>query len=78
MNNPGDRGVTLQLQERAILSLIEKTSASPDEVRALFMRESARLEEDARIHTHVQALTIARVKALLRRSAMQRADGERG
>ena len=68
MSGQDDPGVAPHQQERAISSLIEATSVPPEEVRALFMREFAKLEKDARIRTHLQTLTTARVRTVLRRS----------
>jgi len=58
--------------ERVIMALAESTAHSPDEVRALFDREYARLEAQAKVRTHLNALTASNVRAILRRAAKTR------
>ena len=44
-------------RERVIMALAESTSHSTEEVRDVFEREYARLEGQARVRTHLNALT---------------------
>ena len=66
MGNVIDRGTESERQEQAIASLIDGTTVAPKKVRDLYLRELARLERDARIRTHLQALAISRVRSMLR------------
>jgi Protein of unknown function (DUF3562) len=69
MGNVIDRGTEPERQEQAIATLIAATTVAPSEVRDLFLRELARLERDARIRTHLQALAMSRVRSMLRNTA---------
>jgi hypothetical protein len=55
-------------RERAIESLIEYGTASPEEVRGLFAAEFARLERGAKVRRYLNALTTTNVRAELRRT----------
>jgi hypothetical protein len=67
MGDLPQRGGPVAQLERAIASLIDRTSVSPDEVRRLFTDELARLETSAKVRTHLLALTTSNVRGMLRR-----------
>jgi DNA-directed RNA polymerase subunit F len=64
-----NRDKSVAQSERVILAIAESTSHSPDEVRVIFDREYARLEAQAKVRTHLSALTASNVRAILRRVA---------
>jgi hypothetical protein len=53
--------------EREIRSLSTRTAIPPDEVRALFAHEFARLGMGAKVGTYLTVLTTSNVRAMLRR-----------
>jgi hypothetical protein len=53
-------------RERVIAALAESTARSPEVVRSVFAQEYARLEANAKVRTHLQALTTSNVRAILR------------
>ena len=53
--------------EREIRSLSTRTAVPPDEVRALFAHEFARLGMGAKVGTYLTVLTTSNVRAMLRR-----------
>jgi hypothetical protein len=67
MGNSIDFGSTLERRERSIASLAASTSSSIDETRNVFDRELARLEPDAKVRTHLEAVVASNVRTILRR-----------
>ena len=60
--------------ERVVTALAESLSHSADDVRQLFEREYARLASEAKISTHLHALTASNVRAILRRRTAKKQD----
>ena len=69
MENPNTEASRV---ERVIAALVESTARTPDEVRSVFAQEYARLEANAKVRTHLQALAASNVRAIFRRAG--RAD----
>jgi hypothetical protein len=59
-------------RERVIAALVESTACTPEEVRQVFAQEYARLEATAKVRTHLQALVVSNVRAILRRAERKR------
>jgi hypothetical protein len=62
------RDTEVAARERVIAALAESTARPADEVRGVFAQEYARLEANAKVRTHLQALTASNVRAILRRA----------
>ena len=69
-----NRETHIAQSERVIMALAESMAHSPDEVRRVFDREYARLESQAKIRTHLHALTASNVRTILRRRAAKNRD----
>lgn len=65
MGSTYEHGKEAARHERAISSLSARTGIAPAEVRALFMRELARLELRAKVRTYLAALATSNVRAML-------------
>ena len=70
MNN---RETHIAQTERVVTALAESMAHSADDVRRIFDSEYARLESQAKIRTHLHALTTSNVRAILRRTPKNRA-----
>ena len=67
-----NRDTPVAHSERVIMALAESMAHPADDVRLIFDREYARLESQAKIRTHLHALTASNVRSILRRSAKNR------
>ena len=67
-----NRDTHIAQTERVVIALAESMSHSADDVRQIFDREYARLESQAKIRTHLHALTASNVRAILRRAVKNR------